>query len=491
MKIDKTTYKDKEENQIGLAADHTSRPNKGLFLADPHFLFYRSRHTLHTLASRTSRHTDQNLPKSAIQPTHKRNSNYLNLNIKQMSKVIQTLYLFAVIILLASCGNSGKKTNEEIALKDAIKVETIKPTVNVYIENSGSMDGFVNRGNEFTSFITSYLTDISIKYSNDINLYYINSQIIPLGSDLTNFTSRLDANSFRQMGGNRGETHIFQLLDTILKVKDHNSISIFITDGIFSPGRRRDASNYIVDQYNGIKHAFSNYSRSNPKAAVVVYQLLSQFNGTFFDRNDRPIVNVREELPYYVWLIGDLAKIKKLVDSVLITNVRSSNDPNIFAISKGNRKVNYAVKMGSGNFNLDRSNPLKEITNLKRDKRTGKVKFSVDADLSGFLLNNDYLLNPSNYKSSNSNYQFNIKNAVSNPHGYTHTFEFTADNVHKGNVTILLKSQIPQWVEDVNDNEGLNVIQGKTYGIRYQINGVYEAFTFNNINYTEITINIK
>ena len=72
-----------------------------------------------------------------------------------------------------------------------------------------------------------------------------------------------------------------------------------------------------------------------------------------------------------------------------------------------------------------------------------------------------------------------------------HTFEFTADNVHKGNVTILLKSQIPQWVEDVNDNEGLNVIQGKTYGIRYQINGVYEAFTFNNINYTEITINIK
>ncbi len=337
MKIDKTTYKDKEENQIGLAADHTSRPNKVLFLADPHFLFYRSRHTLHTLASRTSRHTDQNLSKSAIQPTHKRNCNYLNLNIKQMSKVIQTLYLFAVIILLASCGNSGKKTNVKTPTKDSIEVETIKPTVNVYIENSESMDGFVNQGNEFTSFITSYLTDISIKYSNDINLYYINSQIIPLGSDLTNFTSKLDANSFKKMGGNRGETHIFQLLDTILKVKDHNSISIFITDGIFSPGKRKDASNYIVDQYNGIKHAFSNYSRSNPKAAVVVYQLLSQFNGTFFDRNNRPIPNVREELPYYVWLIGDLAKIKKLVDSVLITNVSSSNDPNIFAISKGNR----------------------------------------------------------------------------------------------------------------------------------------------------------
>ena len=69
MKIDKTTYKDKEENQIGMTADHTSRPDKVLFFADPHFLFFKSRPTLHTLASRTSRHTDQNLPKSAILPT--------------------------------------------------------------------------------------------------------------------------------------------------------------------------------------------------------------------------------------------------------------------------------------------------------------------------------------------------------------------------------------------------------------------------------------
>ena len=66
MKIDKTTYKDKEENQNGMTADHTSRPDKVLFFADPHFLFFKSRPTLHTLASRTSRPADQNLPKSAI-----------------------------------------------------------------------------------------------------------------------------------------------------------------------------------------------------------------------------------------------------------------------------------------------------------------------------------------------------------------------------------------------------------------------------------------
>jgi hypothetical protein len=40
MKIDKTTYKDKKEIQIGMTANHTSRPDKVLFFADPHFLFF-------------------------------------------------------------------------------------------------------------------------------------------------------------------------------------------------------------------------------------------------------------------------------------------------------------------------------------------------------------------------------------------------------------------------------------------------------------------
>jgi len=57
MKIDKTTYKDKEENQNGMTADHTIRPDKVLFFADPHFF--------KILASRTNgtfgfaRHTSQ------------------------------------------------------------------------------------------------------------------------------------------------------------------------------------------------------------------------------------------------------------------------------------------------------------------------------------------------------------------------------------------------------------------------------------------------
>jgi hypothetical protein len=61
MKIDKTTYKYKEENQNGMTADHTNKPDKVIFFADPHFLFFKSRHTNGTLPF--AQHTSQRFAK--------------------------------------------------------------------------------------------------------------------------------------------------------------------------------------------------------------------------------------------------------------------------------------------------------------------------------------------------------------------------------------------------------------------------------------------
>jgi hypothetical protein len=49
MKIDKTTYKDKEEKRIRLTIDHNSLPDKVLFFSDSRFLFFKSQHTNGTL----------------------------------------------------------------------------------------------------------------------------------------------------------------------------------------------------------------------------------------------------------------------------------------------------------------------------------------------------------------------------------------------------------------------------------------------------------
>jgi len=82
MKIDKTTYKDRKERQIGLTADHTSRPDKVLFFADTHFLFLKSDTQMaHCL-----------LPNTQANASQKSKSHFF-LRTKRVNLQIQTLIL--------------------------------------------------------------------------------------------------------------------------------------------------------------------------------------------------------------------------------------------------------------------------------------------------------------------------------------------------------------------------------------------------------------
>lgn len=49
---------------------------------------------------------------------------------------------------------------------------------------------------------------------------------------------------------------------------------------------------------------------------------------------------------------------------------------------------------------------------------------------------------------------------------------------------------MPAWVAESNDDSGKTAVKNQTFGIKYQLGGVYEAFTFANKYYTEIKINI-
>jgi len=71
MKIDKTTYKDREKRQIGMTADHTSRPDKVLFFADRTFFkTIADPHCTHC-QSPASQRCNQSFVKELAKPTHR------------------------------------------------------------------------------------------------------------------------------------------------------------------------------------------------------------------------------------------------------------------------------------------------------------------------------------------------------------------------------------------------------------------------------------
>ena len=56
-----------------------------------------------------------------------------------------------------------------------------------------------------------------------------------------------------------------------------------------------------------------------------------------------------------------------------------------------------------------------------------------------------------------------------------------------------LLKKIPNWIDEYTDDEGLDINKegaiDKTYGLKYLIGGLNDAYSIE--NYTKITINIK
>ncbi len=412
-----------------------------------------------------------------------------------MKKII---YLFSLLLFIQSCKNDNDKSTRgrekerkhgEIVIPSP---QLVKPKINVYIENSGSMWGYVKGITEFEQTVYNYLSDIKIaQVSDSLNLNYINSDFIPYASGadadvIKDFIDKLDPSTFKQKGGKMGTSDIAEVLKIVLRETGKNEVGILITDGIFSPGKSKDAAEYLVNQEIGIKNSFSEYLQKFPNSAVIVYQMISKFSGTYYNNIDSKI-NINEERPYYIWLIGDATQLVTIRKKVPESRFNGKGVNNMFSIVAGNQTVDYAVKVNSGAFEKSHKNPKTEILDLEKDSRNNKVKFSVNVNFDKLLLDDSYLTNPKNYELNHY-----LLSVSSTEHAkYTHTLTFTSDKVKNGGLKVKLKTKLPDWVEKTNDDDGVQAIKGKTYGIKYQLKGVFEAYTFNSTYYSEININIK
>lgn len=411
-------------------------------------------------------------------------------------KIIFVLLSIFMIYLISSCGNGDKKAIEKTKSKSINKNVNSRFVVNFYIDNSGSMDGYINGPTDFKDAIYNYLALIkNSEFLDSLFIFYINNRIIPQGSDINNFIGNLNLKHFTSQGGSREATDIDKILKLVLNETDSTEIAILVTDGIFSPGRGKNANDYLLSQQIGIRTNFESYLKNFPNTGVVIYQLSSKFNGFYYNRNNFRI-KINEERPYYIWLIGPSDYLNHLLHEVFekpLIGTNSTMIQNVFSILGEIKQVDYAIKLGSGNFNLDKSDPKKIIENLRSLNKGTKntVRFSINVNLSGLLLSDNYLSDTSNYDLNKKYYSFRIKKSLPNNSGYTHQFDFESNIVHKGNISVKLKKRIPEWVDIVNDDDGTYPIENKTFGIKYQIYGVYEAFTRKNNYYTEIKILIK
>ena len=402
-----------------------------------------------------------------------------------MKKLLICCFL---ILFIFSC-KKGEKTSApdpEASSKDTF----VKPVVDVYVDYSGSMAGYVNGKTEFKDAVYNYLTDIKISGAADaLNLFYINTEPIKIEYEIKDFIDKLNPSQFLKYSSD-----IANIFELVLTKTENERVSILVTDGIFSPGRGKNANDYLAHQQIGIKRIMADHLEKYPDTAVVVYQLSSNFKGYYYNCNDAPQW-INASRPYYIFVIGNETKVAFLNERLPEQKFKGGGIQHSYTFlplpDNENKKMNYSILNTPrfGTFERDKKSPKNSIYAIEKEKKgvhEGKFMFTVGMDLSYLLslLGEEYLTNTDNYayqinQQPSNDYSIEIENNTTNT-GYTHNMKLTTDKISTSKLKIYLQNNFPQWVYDINDDEGLNIYKGdsinKTFGIKYLLEGMYDAY---------------
>lgn len=434
-----------------------------------------------------------------------------------MKKFIAPILCSAIFI---GCGGPPSTPNQNVATpsssSEQVQQELPAPTIKVYVENSGSMYGYVKGTTDFENAVYSYLSDIQLadlggkvanSAKNVMELNYINSKVIKHSPDIEEFIKKLEPAEFRLRGGNMGTSDMSDILKTILSQITDNEIAIFVSDCILSPGSkyqtRDNADEYLVSNSIGVKNNFYGKISECQDFSVVVLRLISQFNGTYYNKFDEK-TTINANRPYYIWLMGNRSNLKKVMNEVGVDKIKGSGVQNIYMASKPIKSLSYGIlpQQSIGNFKPDPANTKTSVLKAKPVKTGGNTSFqlAIGVDFSELLLPDEYLTNPDNYSVSNMAYELEIVKNKNLQSSYTHIIKLnlTAPIISKGTVKITLNNSMPTWVEKYTDEVGLDInaegAMEKTYGLKYLIGGVYEAYASNKEqenNHGVITVNIQ
>ena len=419
--------------------------------------------------------------------------------------------------LVAYIINICSKENLPISEKDIWQDKSSAPktqsfNLNVFVENSASMDGYVAGVTEFESAIYNLLGDFKINgITNQLNLNYINSSIRShkndaLSADIQDFIFRLEPTTFKQRRGQAGNSDMQKIINSVLTTVDEKNVSVLISDFVFSDPSGAESQQYLTNQGVGIKINFAEKLQNFNLSAIVI-QLESSFSGTYYDKKITPItLPTNTKRPYYIWILGSTSQIQTILDSKILDNIKGGYL---------NRLVMSKIKQESSpNFKILINPKIGEFSSEGLDKKIifdaepsekpntkGLFGFDLAVDFSSSMQDKKYFLDKNNYRLSNTSYNLTTK-TINDPNnislkGFTHIIHLETKKIQDGPLKIDVIGNTPNWVYNSTSMDDSNIQtdaeeQKKTFGFKFLMEGINDAFypktNTNTINSLTVTI---
>lgn len=382
-------------------------------------------------------------------------------------KLIVPLASLAILICICAfigCVGGGNIVVTSPEVKSSIR--PINPIIKVYLENSGSMDGYMCNGSQLKDAVYEYVSDLS-GVSDRIELNYINNQIIPFKGSLSSYIKTLTPLSFKVAGGNRSNSDMSAMIESVMKEITDSTVAIFISDCILDLPVNDDSQKFLEQCRISIKNAINEGRKQVPDLGVEILKLKSDFTGKYFYPNGSVEMLDSVQRPYYMWIFGNSNILANLNNQVPLSSLDKYGLEGVVAFAK-----EIAVPYTISNKSLT-SNVIKAIE--------GDYLLTIRADFSATLQPDATLQNSSNYSFVNPSLKIEtIQPIIDKNSPYTHYITILIPNgttIAQDRLT-LNSPKLPSWVENSNDDTGRDIKNNlsKTTGIKPLIEGVYGSY---------------
>ncbi len=377
-------------------------------------------------------------------------------------------------------------------------VDLKKYNVDFYMENSASMDGYVNGRTEFKDVLGRMIVSAA-NFCSRTSFSFINDKAYKTDGKAIDFIQNLTPE--RMKVGNTAATDINKIFGSILKNTKPQTISVLFSDCIYSVA---NVTSEIDNAKNATTAAFLQTIASRPQFATVIMQFKSQFDGTYYDRNDTPMP-CRSARPYYVVIMGDKAALKKLC-----AGMRADELPglaNSFYLSTDSWTIDAAnaCTITSDYTNarrIKRNRNALDIEMMQPDRDATTMRFAVGVDAAQLFTDEAYATDAANYEVEPSDYkivqvvkasQVSLGDFAATPSCPVAIQVQAPIDRRSARLTISLRNNIPAWVgkANVNDDAGTVPPPTKSFAIGKLIEGIYNAYDIAGKRIFKLDVNIK
>lgn len=402
-------------------------------------------------------------------------------------------------------------------------------TLHVFIENSGSMNGYINKASDFQMAIGRAIQLMKFKYGEDnIKTYYINQNVReqqrPDGTDVYNFVKKmLDKKDFTTSGTGKADkgttsTDLNEIVKQVLDYVDEDNTAILISDFIYSLSSTDGVTTSLLyDCQNLTMSAFLQATKKlhNTSLATNLIQLYSNFEGKYWHwakPTGNNYVTLNCPRPYYMCVLGTDDNVKEFNSDITIDELRGYK--NQFTISnKDVSKANYTVfdtKYKKGTYKHTNAPAIHGVTKAKKNN-VNEFELGIGIDLSDFSMSETDKLDIANYKVETGNYRIErieiidttklatpIDKKLVRDNHCTHAIIVSCTGF-PNDLSISIKRDLPVWVRQTSSTDDRQIAtdeseQKKTFGIAYFVEGISDAYKYlatDKNNFMTINVTVK